>query len=116
MSSMKRPAPRRSVLSSTRATARPMKVRAVSLPAVVPCNSFTRSRPLDLLDHGAPLREFVPHVLVGAVGPIAQHRLEARFNQLGLERLVGPFGLGHFVELLEDGLGRTNRRKNSKED
>src|SRR5215831_16423325 len=99
ISSMNRPAPRSSMWSSRRVTARPMKVRALSLPSVAPCNSFTRSRPLNFLDHRAPLRELVPHILVRAVRPIAQHWLEALLDQLGLERLIGPFSLSHLIDL-----------------
>src|SRR5262245_47626023 len=116
MSSMKRPAPRRRALSSRRVTARPMKVRVVSSLPVAPYSSFTRSRPLNLLDHRAPLRELVPHVLVRAVRSIAEHRLEALLDQLRLERLVGPFGLRDLVQPLQNGCQGSDRREDSEED
>src|SRR5262245_1871477 len=114
MSSMKRPAPRSSVAASSRLTARPMKVRSPSIVATRA--SFTPSRPLDLLHDRAPLGEFFLEVLVGPVGAVAEHRLEAGLDELAPEILVGPLLLRHLVEPLQDRLRRGDRRENAEED
>src|SRR5262245_52742455 len=88
MSSMKRPAPRSSVASSSRGTARPMKVRSLIVGART---SFTPLRALDPLHDRTPFGELVLEILVRLVGAVAEHRLEARLDELLLERRVGPF-------------------------
>src|SRR5262245_34902635 len=102
MSSMKRPRPRRRLASSSRAMARPIHGPAAS-SLVSPRPAVTRLLPLHLLHDRVPLRELLPQVLVGPCRPEAQHRLEAGFDELLLEFLVGPFLLGGGVDLLEHG-------------
>src|SRR5262249_18614513 len=74
------------------------------------------SRALDSLDDRIPFGELVLEVLVRALRAVAEHRLQARLDELLLERLVGPFLLRHVIEPLEDRLRRADRGENAKED
>src|SRR5215510_16459742 len=115
MSSMKRPAPRRRLPSSRRGTARPIQ-HAASASIVAPEAVVTRSRPLHLLDDRAPLRELLAQILVRALRAKAKRWLEARLDELCLERLVGPFGLRRLVQPLQDRRRCAYRGKDPEED